>query len=153
MYREVVRGIIEEVKPSCVALEQPPADAGAGDASTSASGSSGGGSSTPSWIQAFLESFDAIVCEDNLSPALPSRRQVTGGDEAALRDLRARLAAAGAPGARVGRDVLDPDEHYGFYAHNELARFPERVTDAWQLLGEWGYLPGECPNKGCKPLE
>ena len=44
--------------------------------------------------------------------------------------------------ARVGRDVLDPDEVFGLYPHNELARAPERVLDAWQLLGEWGYLPG-----------
>ncbi|KAI8471269.1 MAG: hypothetical protein J3K34DRAFT_520645 [Monoraphidium minutum] len=135
---EVARAVIEEAKPTVVVLEQPPADADAGAGGTGSGTGGGGGGAPPPWVQAFLDHFDAAVCEDNLSPSLRSRPLPPPAAAA----LGGALAAAGARGSRVGRDVLDPDEHFGFYAHNELFRFPERILEAWELLGSWGYLPG-----------
>lgn len=136
-----MRAVIEEVQPLHVMVEQPRQPNGNSSLEDSGSGSSSS-SETPSWIQAFLDHFDTAICEENLSTALPSAG-LNSLDQPPLRDLRSRLAACGAPDARVGRDVLDPDEHFGLYAHNELARFPERILDAWQMLGDYGYLPGE----------
>ncbi|GBF96051.1 hypothetical protein Rsub_08866 [Raphidocelis subcapitata] len=141
---EVVRGVIDKAAPTLVALEapQPPAPQppAPGAAATTAAAPPGAADGAPAWVASFLANFDPLVCEPNLSPSLPS----AAPPARALEALRAELEAAAAPlaAARVGRDVLDPDEHFGLYPHNELARFPGRVLDAWELLGERGYMPG-----------
>ena len=161
---------MERAQPSLVALEHPPGDAAAPPAAAAPpqqqqqqpGAGAGAGSDAvappvappagdcPPWVARFLERFDATVCEANLSPALPSRA-ITGsssgdGDnsdgEAALRAALEAAAGPEARAARVGRDIVDPDELFGLYPHSDFARAPERVLDAWRLLGEFGFLPG-----------
>jgi hypothetical protein len=101
--------VFEAARPAAVALEQPPPPLDAPQ--------------LPAWVAAFLEAFDAVVCEENLSPSLPSRSPGAssgggaggsspfgGGEAGALAALRVALAEAaeGARDARVGRDILDP---------------------------------------------
>lgn len=75
-----------------------------------------------------------FVSLDKLDPSTPTRDL----DDPSFSELLASLAAASQP-ARVGRDVLDPFEIFGFYAALDLAKSSGHVADC---LRRFGFLPG-----------
>jgi hypothetical protein len=132
LQEQLVQAALQQVQPDYIAVEQP------ADATRSAS-QPGVLLTHPLWIQTLLDN------EDVLQPAL--RKGLARADSAGqqrlptqqLQQLEQQLQDIGQPHARVGRDIMDPWESFGFYGALDLARSPSVVVP---VLQRCGFLPG-----------
>lgn len=145
---QLVRNVIDKVKPDIVAIEQPPPTSGSGALLL-----------YPAWLQALLDNID-FVTYDTLVPEEPSAVATTGyrsstadGDSSTaeasssdsshaaavmLRSLQHTLGRVQQP-ARVGKDLLDPFEVFGFYPGLDFQVSSPQVT---RVFDAFDYLPG-----------
>jgi hypothetical protein len=132
LQEQLVQAALQQVQPDYIAIEQP-ADA------TSAPGQPGVLLTHPLWIQTLLDN------EDALQPALRRGLAAAGTQlqqpqlTQQLQQLEQQLLEIGHPAAKVGRDILDPWESFGFYGGLDLARTPSVLVP---VLQRCGFLPG-----------
>uniref|UniRef100_A0A383V4V0 Uncharacterized protein n=1 Tax=Tetradesmus obliquus TaxID=3088 RepID=A0A383V4V0_TETOB len=133
LQEQLVQAALQQVQPDYIAIEQP-ADA------TSAKGQPGVLLPHPLWIQTLLDN------EDALQPALRRGLAAAGSTQQQqpqltleLQQLEQQLLDIGHPAAKVGRDIMDPWETFGFYGALDLARAPAVLVP---VLQRCGFLPG-----------
>lgn len=133
LQEQLVQAALQHVQPDYIAIEQP-ADA------TSAAGQPGVLLPHPMWIQTLLDN------EDALQPALRRGLAAAGSTlqqqpplTLELQQLEQQLLDIGHPAAKVGRDIMDPWETFGFYGALDLARAPAVLVP---VLQRCGFLPG-----------
>jgi hypothetical protein len=90
----------------------------------------------PIWIQTLLD------YEEELQPALRRGLAAVGStqlQQLQLQQLEQQLLDIGHPHVKVGRDIMDPWESFGFYGALDLARAPAVLVP---VLQRCGFLPG-----------
>jgi hypothetical protein len=113
-----------------VLIEQPPPTAPSGD--------SGVLLPYPAWLQAVVDSSAS-------TPTAPTTAAAAAGVGVNGALLQAQLAAAAAAdpvtaaAQRLGRDILDPTESFGYYGALDFVRSPGAISRVQQLCG---FVPG-----------
>jgi hypothetical protein len=129
LQEQLVQAALQQVQPDYIAIEQP-ADA------ASAAAQPGVLLTHPMWIQTLLD------YEEELQPALRRGLAAVGStqpQQLQLQQLEQQLLDIGHPHAKVGRDIMDPWESFGFYGALDLARAPAVLVP---VLQRCGFLPG-----------
>lgn len=117
--QHLVAEAFTQVQPDEVLIEQPPAQ------------SSELLLPHPEWIQTAME------CEQLVQAASQQQQRQHPHWQQQLAGFKAELARSSKPDAKVGRDLMDPFETFGYY---DLVKQPHCAADVLQLCG---FLPGQ----------
>eukprot|EP00877_Chromochloris_zofingiensis_P006312 jgi/Chrzof1/1934/Cz10g27010.t1 len=119
---EGLRTVVDRVHPSKIVIDQP-SDAAAQVLLPH-----------PAWIQTFLDFFDIIVTRETLDPCIDHEM-----DADIIEELLSQLQAQALSHAKVGKDVMDPFETFGYYPGLDFVTQPTHVV---AVLKHFGYLAG-----------
>lgn len=132
--QRLVAAAIDELEPTHILLEQPP------DQSANVV------LPHPLWIQGVLDNQEDVIAatSDSYTPSQSQDGAAASLSASTVRSgllsaLQQQLAAAGHPAAKVGRDIIDPFETFGYYPGLDLFVSPSSSAVTAELCG---FLPG-----------
>lgn len=134
LQQRLVAAALDELEPTHILLEQPP------DVSADVV------LPHPAWLQAMLDhSQDILSASKDWQQTQQQGPNVAAGKSAAagpgpLQALQEQLAAVSYPEAKVGRDIVDPVETFGYYPGLDLFVNPAASAAVADLCG---FLPGQ----------
>lgn len=126
----LVATALDELEPTHILIEQPPGSPS--DAVLA----------HPLWMQSMLDHSEDItsVTSSARNGVRNQQNAAASATEPGLHALHQQLSNIGHPEAKVGRDIIDPFETFGFYPGLDLFVNPGAAATTVELCG---FLPGQ----------
>lgn len=94
----------------------------------------------PAWVQSVMDYEQCVEAVSQQLQQQTSQQQEWQQWQQQLHAFRAELASSRASDAKVGKDIVDPFESFGYYAGLDFVRQPDSIAEVLQLCG---FLPGQ----------